>query len=241
MPKNQPIELPDLDLDEIADDAAEPEAAGGDRRSSKIVIYGGIGRYSDVDPRAVISQIDAAEADGAQSIDVHINSPGGSVFDGVAIYNALLQSPLRVRVVIDGLAASAASLIAMGADTIEIAKNGRLMIHRARAAVFGPAASMRKMAQILDGIDADLVQTYADRTGQDPAEIKKLVNAETWLTAARAVELGFADKISGAAAGDGGAKNTADEAEIAASAADEARRIYVRRLQIETLNPLEDK
>ena len=236
--KNRPVYIARDDEHAISSDYQQPIAKSG---ASKILIYGGIGRYSDVDPSAVIAQIDSAESDGEKTVDVHINSPGGSVFDGVAIYNALLQSPLRVRVVIDGLAASAASLIAMAGDDIEMAKNARLMIHRARAAVFGPASSMRKMATVLQGIDADLIGVYADRSGQDPDAVKKLVDAETWLTAAEAVKKGFADRVVGAS-DNAAAENTAhSDDDIATAAAADARRIYVRRLQIETLNPLEDK
>lgn len=131
----------------------------------------------------------------APHIDVRINSVGGSVFEGNAIYNALLRHPARVETYIDGIAASIASVIAMAGERIHIAANAFLMIHNPHGVVWGEAADMRKMADTLETIRGSLVGTYARRTGHDTAQIEAWMDAETWFNAEEAVEHGFADEI----------------------------------------------
>lgn len=131
----------------------------------------------------------------APHIDVRINSVGGSVFEGNAIYNALARHPGRVETYIDGIAASIASVIAMAGQKIHIAANAFLMIHNPHGVVWGEAADMRKMADTLDTVRGSLVGTYARRTGLDAAQIEAWMDAETWFDAEEAVEHGFADEI----------------------------------------------
>lgn len=131
----------------------------------------------------------------APHIDVRINSVGGSVFEGNAIYNALARHPGRVETYIDGIAASIASVIAMAGQKIHIAANAFLMIHNPHGVVWGEAADMRKMADTLETIRGSLVGTYARRTGQDMSQIEAWMDAETWFNAEEAVEQGFADEI----------------------------------------------
>jgi ATP-dependent Clp endopeptidase proteolytic subunit ClpP len=131
----------------------------------------------------------------ASTITLRVNSPGGDVFDGIAIYNAIRNHPAVVTVQVDGLAASIASIIAMAGDEITIAKNAFFMIHNAWAGAVGGAEEMRKMADVLDKIDTTLVKTYADRTGQTQRAIRQMMAGETWLTAEEAVELGMADRL----------------------------------------------
>lgn len=131
----------------------------------------------------------------AGRIDVRINSGGGSVFEGNAIYNALLRHPARVETYIDGIAASIASVIAMAGERIHIAANAFIMIHNPHGVVWGEAADMRKMADTLDTVRGSLVGTYARRTGLDAAKIEAWMDAETWFNAEEAVEQGFADEI----------------------------------------------
>ena|SRR5690606_2519000 len=131
----------------------------------------------------------------APHIDVRINSVGGSVFEGNAIYNALVRHPARVETYIDGIAASIASVIAMAGERIHIAANAFIMIHNPHGVVWGEAADMRKMADTLDTIRGSLVGTYARRTGLDAAQIEAWMDAETWFNAEEAVEHGFADEI----------------------------------------------
>ena len=130
-----------------------------------------------------------------KTINLRINSPGGSVFDGVAIYNNLAQHPAKVNVYIDALAASIASIIAMAGDTITMAENAMMMIHNPWALVVGDSNDMRKEADLLDKIRDTLVTTYATRTGKKAEEITAMMDAETWFTAEEAKEAGFADAI----------------------------------------------
>jgi len=130
-----------------------------------------------------------------KEINVRINSPGGSVFDATAIYNTLKNHPANITVTIEGMALSAASLVAMAGDKISMAKNAFMMIHAPYTYTEGDAAAMRRSAELLDKIQSQLVEAYADRTGQSQEKISEMLNAETWLTAAEAVELGFADEI----------------------------------------------
>lgn len=131
-----------------------------------------------------------------KTLDIYINSPGGDVFDGVAIYNQLARHRARKIVHIDALAASIASVIAMVGDEIEIAANGMLMVHRAWGLVIGNANDARKFADTLEKVDSTIIGTYVSRTGADERKITKMVDEETWLTADEAVEMGFADRAS---------------------------------------------
>lgn len=131
----------------------------------------------------------------AKELTVLVNSPGGSVFDGLAIYNALRQHPANVTVKVMGVAASAASFIAMAGDKIVMPENAFMMVHNPMGGVFGNADEMREWADTLDKIAASLVGIYVARTGKSEDEVKALLDAETWLTANEAVELGFADEV----------------------------------------------
>jgi ATP-dependent protease ClpP protease subunit len=130
------------------------------------------------------------EVDG--DVVLRLNSPGGSVFDGIAIFNALVSHPGNVRVEIVGLAASAASLVAMAGDAIAIAENAFLMVHRAWAGTIGNEADHDEAATVLRQIDGSMATTYASRTGKPLAKIKALMEAETWLNADAAIAAGFA-------------------------------------------------
>jgi ATP-dependent protease ClpP protease subunit len=127
------------------------------------------------------------------AIELHINSPGGSVFDGQAIYSMLKNHKARVDVHIDGLAASIASVIAMAGDTITIPRNALMMIHDPSGFAMGTAEDMRKVATALDKVKGGIIAAYQDRTGKDEAELAELMSAETWMTGDEAVAMGFAD------------------------------------------------
>ena len=133
-------------------------------------------------------------------VDVEINSPGGDVFAGLAIYNGLRASGKKINVKVLGLAASAASLIAMAGDTIEMPENAFLMVHNPWGFAMGGADEMRNTADVLDKIGMSLVSTYAKRTGKSDAEIAALLDAETWMTAQEAVDAGFATSVTPALA-----------------------------------------
>lgn len=129
------------------------------------------------------------------AIDVRLNSPGGDYFEGVNIAHQLARFPAAVTVHVDGLAASAASVIAMGGDRIVMAQGSQMMIHEASSMAWGTAAEMRRTADMLDQTNADIAAMYARRTGGDADTWRAAVAAETWYTAAQAVAAGLADEV----------------------------------------------
>jgi ATP-dependent Clp protease protease subunit len=129
----------------------------------------------------------------AEKIIVNINSPGGDVFDGIAIFNDLVAHKAEVVVRVTGLAASAASLIAMAGDRVEIAENALFMIHNAWSGVVGNAKEMQAVASVLVKVDEGLAGTYAARTGGSLETIKQQMDDETWFSAKEAVDAGFAN------------------------------------------------
>jgi ATP-dependent Clp protease, protease subunit len=132
----------------------------------------------------------------AKQIDLHINSPGGAVFDGVAIYNLIKQHPANVTTYIDGIAASIASVIALAGDKVVMAANALYMMHNPSGMVMGTAADMRSLADVLDKIRGTMTGVYAAKSGRADDEISALLDAETWMTADEAREFGFVDEIA---------------------------------------------
>lgn len=132
---------------------------------------------------------------GSGDVVLNINSPGGDVFEGLAIYNLLREHPGKVTARIIGLAASAASFIAMAADEIQIGKAASLMIHNTQSIAVGDRHDMRETADWMEQFDNMLAEIYADRTGKKAGDISALLDAETWILGANAVEQGFADGL----------------------------------------------
>lgn len=132
----------------------------------------------------------------ATTIDLHINSPGGEIFDGIAIMNALRSHPATVTTYVDSLAASIASVIAMAGDRVVMAPRSQLMIHDGSGLCIGNAADMRKTAELLDRQSDNIAAVYAERAGGTVEEWRARMTVETWYTAAEAVEAGLADEIS---------------------------------------------
>lgn len=128
-------------------------------------------------------------------IEVQINSPGGEVFAGIAIYNALRTHPARVTTRVDGIAASAASVIAQAGDHRVMLSSSQMMIHEAWGLAIGPAADMREMADLLDRQSDVIAGIYAERSGGDQAKFRDLMAGETWLTDEQTVENGLADEV----------------------------------------------
>lgn len=141
------------------------------------------------------------------TITVRINSPGGAVFDGIAIYNALKAHKAKKEVQVEGLAASAASFIAMCGDTITMGEGSMMMIHNPWTFAMGDADDMREVADMLDKVGDSLIDIYHARTKIDRKELKTMLDAETWMSASDAVEKGFADQ-TGATASDDDEKET---------------------------------
>jgi len=160
---------------------------------AEISIYDEIGAYG-VSAKAFLA--DLGKLSDAAPLTLRLNSPGGSVFDAVAIYNALQRHAGNVAVSIDGIAASAASYIAMAGDEIIMPENAFLMIHDPSGMVMGTAADMRAMAEALDKIGGSLLRGYAAKSGKAEKDIAKLMAKETWLDAAEALDMGFADTMS---------------------------------------------
>lgn len=131
-----------------------------------------------------------------RQINVHVNSPGGDVFEGNTIYNLLKAHKAKVTVYVDGLAASIASVIAMAGDKIVMPKNAMMMIHDPWSVTVGNSADMRKMADVLDKISNTLVAAYQTKSGLNADEIKTIMADETWFTAEEAVAMGFADEVA---------------------------------------------
>jgi ATP-dependent protease ClpP protease subunit len=128
-------------------------------------------------------------------ISLRINSPGGDVFDAIAIYNALVSHPANVTVYVDSLAASAASVITCSGDKIVMMVGSQIMIHDAMGFGMGNAAELREYATFLDQQSDNIATIYASRAGGDPADWRALMLKETWANAPEAVELGLADEV----------------------------------------------
>jgi len=160
---------------------------------AEVLIYDEIGAYG-VSAKGFLAELGALP-DGVP-IDLRLNSPGGSVFDAVAIFNALQRHEGTITVWIDGIAASAASYIAMAGDEIVMPENAFLMIHDPSGLVMGTAADMRDMADTMDKIAGSMIRGYAGRSGRSEEEIAALMTAETWFDAQDAFAVGFATRIA---------------------------------------------
>lgn len=160
----------------------------------EILIYGVVGDECDgLEASWLVSRIATAPDD----ITVRINSLGGLLFDGFAIYNALKQSPRKVTTIVDGVAGSIASIIAMAGDRVIMADNAVMMIHKPADGTYGDADDLRSVADRLDFLQNQLVTIYAQRTGMTPDELNPLLDAETWMSAEEALNLKFIDEIAG--------------------------------------------
>jgi ATP-dependent Clp endopeptidase proteolytic subunit ClpP len=168
-----------------------------DGTPARLDVYDEIGFWG-VSAADFNAQLQAVQA---PSIEVHINSPGGDVFDGLAICNLLRAHPKPVDVVVDGLAASAASYIAMAGDTVTVMPNSQMMIHDASGLCIGNATDMALMAELLDRMSANIAGIYATKTGKPADDWRAAMKAETWYDADEAVEAGLADRVGELARG----------------------------------------
>ena len=145
----------------------------------------------EVTPKLFKSELDKCQGD----IAVWINSPGGDVFAAAQIYNMLMDYPHNVTVKIDGLAASAASVIAMAGTEVQMSPVAMMMIHNPMTVAIGDSAEMQKAISMLDEVKESIMNAYEIKTGLTRARISHLMDAESWVNAKKAVELGFADTI----------------------------------------------
>lgn len=164
-------------------------------KSAELYIFGDITSYpwyeDDVSAYGLVKQLQDMDAD---HIKVHINSYGGEVKEGLAIYNALKDSKMKVTTICDGFACSAASVVFMAGDERIIKEASLLMIHNAWTFAQGDSNALRKQADNLEKITQASVNAYKSRATISEDEIKELMNNETWITAKEAVEYGFATK-----------------------------------------------
>ena len=145
----------------------------------------------EVTPQMFRSELHAAEGD----IDLWINSPGGDCYAAAQIYNMLMEYKGKVTVKIDGIAASAASVVAMAGATVEISPVGMLMIHNPATISIGDTHEMERTITFLSEIKESIINAYELKTGLSRAKISRLMDAETWMNAKKAVELGFVDSV----------------------------------------------
>nr|WP_049759179.1 head maturation protease, ClpP-related [Clostridium kluyveri] len=170
-----------------------------DDKQADIFIYGEIVSYKwdDTDTTAASFKKDLDDLGDVNTINLHINSPGGNVFEGVAIGNMLKQHKAQVNVYVDALAASIASIIAMSGNTILMPKNSMMMIHNPLSIAWGNAKDFRKKADDLDKIGLSMQTTYLNKAGDklDQDTLQKLMDNDTWLSADDAYSYGLCDVV----------------------------------------------
>lgn len=164
---------------------------------AQIDIFGDIvsEKWFDEETSATSFRDALKELGDVSTINLSINSGGGSVFDGIAIYNMLKSHKATVNVYIEGLAASIASVIAMAGDTITMRSGSMMMVHMPWTLSQGNAEEMRKTADTLEKTGDSIVDIYSERTGISSDDIRNIMNEETWLSAEEAVEQGWATKL----------------------------------------------
>jgi ATP-dependent protease ClpP protease subunit len=166
---------------------------GSSKKSADVYIFDRIGGWSGTTASSFVRDVAALDVD---QLNVHLNSPGGDSADGVAIANVLRQHKADVTVWVDGLAASAASVVAMAGDEVVMGVGAQLMIHDAWALCVGDAAEMRKAAEMLDSTSNAIAATYAAKAGGTAAEWREVMAAESWYTGEEAVAAKLADRVA---------------------------------------------
>ncbi|WP_010271366.1 head maturation protease, ClpP-related [Paenibacillus senegalensis] len=163
--------------------------------TTEITIYGLIGDWWGESVSA--SDIDNVIKDAKGDLLINLNSPGGDAFDGIAIYNRLKKHKGKVTIHVDGWACSAASVIAMAADELIMGLGSMCMIHEASNIVWGTKTQMRKEADVLDELEEGIIDIYMTKAKVSREDIRVAVDAETWYSAQKAVDIGFATAVSG--------------------------------------------
>ncbi len=159
-----------------------------------ITIFDVIDRFGGISSKDIAADLKAAGD--VKTLRVHVNSEGGEILEGIAMYTLFLDHPARVEMFVDGMALSVAAMVVMAGDHIQIAQNARMMIHDpVGTAVAAPADEHRSVAALLDSLHATIVETHAKRTGRTAQKIEEAMAAETWFTAEEAVAFGLADSI----------------------------------------------
>lgn len=187
---DDPDEDDPVEPDPDDDDEEEPAPKKGS--SATIYVYDEISMWG-ITADDFVRQVAALDVD---TIDLRLNSPGGLVFDGIAIHNTLVEHRAEVNVVVDGVAASIASIIAMAGDSVTMGRGTEMMIHNPRGLAIGEARDMRAYAEMLDKIAEDMAGFYMARAGGSLSEWLGRMNDETWYGAQEAVDAGLADAVS---------------------------------------------
>jgi len=187
-----------LDKESVMDFGIRGFRAALEADTLSLLIYGPLGEGQGDHAIVAANVVQQIQDFRGQAIDIYINSPGGVVYEGLAIYNALRRHPARKTVHIDGICASAATIVAMAGDRIIAADNATVMVHAVYNTVRGNAADMRKEAEVLDQLTDTLVNLYVQRTGRPRDEVARWVAEETWFTAAEALRLGLVDEVAAA-------------------------------------------
>lgn len=174
------------------------DSSGGDgstssSKSADVYLFDRIGGWFGVTADDFVRDVASLEV---EHIDLHLNSPGGDAFEGIAIANVLRQHQADVTVWVDGLAASAASVVAMAGDEIVMSTGAQFMLHEPWSGVIGNAADMRKEAEVLETLTSSLASVYAQRAGGSTADWLAVMAEETWYTAEDAVDAGLADRLA---------------------------------------------
>lgn len=165
--------------------------ATANAKTTKVMLYDEIGGWGK-SAKDFVAELDAIKT---PRIDLHINSYGGEIIDGLACYNAIKSHAAEVTTHIDGLAASISSVIALAGDKVRIAKNAFVMIHNGWGLAMGDPAEMRKQADVLEKLCGSIASAYAEKTGKSVEDVRAAMDAETWFTASEAKEWGLVDKI----------------------------------------------
>lgn len=171
---------------------AESDVEPEEEPSAQVYIYDEIGGSFGVSAADFVEELNGITS---KQIDVHINSPGGSLFDAIAIYNALIQHPANVTTYVDSLAASAASIVALAGDEVVTMVGAQWMIHDAMGMEMGNAADMTAMATFLSRQSDNIASIYASKAGGSIEDWRNKMLAETWMMAPEAVALGLSDRV----------------------------------------------
>ena len=167
-----------------------------EEKSAKLILYGSIGSdeyWDDISDKAFKQDIE--NLGDVENIILHINSPGGSVFSAVAIANTLKNHKAKITANIDGLAASAATIITSACDTVKMPKNALFMVHNPITFAYGNNQDMQKTLEMLNKVKNSIIETYLNKAKTDKETLSELMDNETWMSAEEAKEYGFIDEI----------------------------------------------
>jgi ATP-dependent Clp endopeptidase proteolytic subunit ClpP len=174
-----------------------PPQARASSSTGTLYLYDAIGSdgFTGIGAKDVVDALAQLRADGHQNLDVRISSPGGSVFDGLAIYRAISEWKGKKTCMVDGLAASAASFIMLAADKVVAAPEAMVMIHEAHGIAVGNASDLEATAKLLRQANESIASIYATRTRMDPQQARDYMAAETWFTARDACSAGLVSSV----------------------------------------------